>query len=103
MHTPWVTTVYDENDLAAHSTAPDGSSLAGQAPASHHDTPTLTVIDASGRTVCQLIHGGADPAADGHLTRTSYDVRGNVLTATDEHGRTAFANTYDLTDGRCAR
>jgi RHS repeat-associated protein len=98
MPTPWVTTVYDENDLAAHSTAPDGGSLAGRAPASHHDTPTLTVIDALGRTVCQLAQGGADPATDGHLTRTSYDVRGNVLTATDEHGRTAFANTYDLTD-----
>ena len=98
MHTPWVTNVYDENDLAVHSAAPDGGSLAGRAPASHHDTPTLTVIDALGRTVCQLMHGGADPAADGHLTRTGYDVRGNVLTGIDEHGRTAFAATYDFAD-----
>ena len=99
MRTPWVTTVYDENDLAAHSLTTDGSSLAGRAPARHHNTPTIAVIDASGRTVCQLVQAGADPAADGHLTRTGYDVRGNVLTATDEHGRTAFTNTYDLTDG----
>jgi RHS repeat-associated protein len=99
IHTPWVTTVYDENDLAAHSTAPDGGSLAGRAPANHHDTPTLTVIDALGRTVCQLVQSGEDPDVDGYLTRTGYDVRGNVLTTIDEHGRTAFATTYDLADG----
>jgi RHS repeat-associated protein len=94
----WMTTSYDENDLAPRSIAPDGSSLAGASPTTHHYTPTVTVADALGRTVCQLVHGGADPARDGHLVRTSYDNRGNVLTVVDAHGRTAFSHAYDLTD-----
>ncbi|MGW0631178.1 SpvB/TcaC N-terminal domain-containing protein [Streptomyces sp. NPDC002758] len=93
---PWTMTAYDENDLAPVSTRPDGTPLTGQTPAAHHWTPTTTVADALGRTLCQLVRGGADPARDGHATRTSYDIRGNILAITDELGRTAFQHAYDL-------
>jgi RHS repeat-associated protein len=95
--TPWVTTAYDENDLAALSAGPDGTSLAGAAPAEHHFTPTTTVVDALTRPVCVLSRGGPASGAH-HLTRTTHDVRGNVLTLVDELGRTAFRHVYDLTD-----
>ena len=51
----WMVTVYDENDLASRSTAPDGRPLANVAPSAHHYTPTVTVVDAPGRPVCQLM------------------------------------------------
>ncbi|MFF0204437.1 SpvB/TcaC N-terminal domain-containing protein [Streptomyces sp. NPDC005017] len=93
---PWTVTVYDENDLAPSSIAPDGTSLAQAAPAAHHFTPLVTVNDALGRSVCALTHGGPDAVAH-HLTRTTRDVHGNVLVIADEMGRRAFEYVYDLT------
>jgi RHS repeat-associated protein len=83
---PWVTTNYDENDLAA------------DAPLGHRYTPTVDVLDGFGRELCQLVYGGPDPDADGHLTRNRYDIRGNILERWDEHGRVAFTHAYDLAD-----
>jgi RHS repeat-associated protein len=94
--TPWAMTAYDENDLALLSARPDGRSLANSVPVGHHFTPATTVVDALGRQVCQLARGGPDPAADWHATRTSYDLRGNVLTIVDQLGRIAFDRAYDL-------
>ena len=93
--TPWAATAYDENDLAPVSTRPDGSPLAAAAPAEQHFTPTTTVIDALGRPVCVLVRGGHQPDSY-HLTRTTHDIRGNVLTVADEMGRTAFLHAYDF-------
>ena len=93
--TPWVTTVYDANDLAPLSTCQSGASLIGKAPAAHHFTPKTVIMDALSRTLCQLTRCGPT-SADWHATRSSYDVHGNVLTVTDQLGRTAFRYTYDL-------
>lgn len=94
---PWVTTSYDENDLAPVSATPDGTTLTGRAPENHHFTPTTTVNDALGRVVCTIARGGPDPKS-WHVTQTVHDVRGNVLTAFDELGRAAFTHAYDLLD-----
>ncbi|GFJ85826.1 toxin TcdB middle/N-terminal domain-containing protein [Phytohabitans houttuyneae] len=96
--TPWAVTTYDENDLAPDSRSPTGASLAGRAPVSHHFTPTTAVVDALGRTVCQIVRGGPVPATDLHATQTGYDIRGNPLTVVDELGRAAFAHAHDLTN-----
>jgi RHS repeat-associated protein len=96
--TPWEVTAYDENDLASVSQAPGGASLAGSAPAGHRFTPSTTIIDALGRSVCELERGGPAPATDWRLTRTTRDIRGNVLTVVDPLGRTAFGYAYDLAD-----
>jgi RHS repeat-associated protein len=87
---PWVVTAYDENDAGSLGEAPD------TAPPEHHFTPTITVRDALGRTIAQLEQGGDDPAEDGHLTRRSYDIHGNLTILVDEHGRTALLQVYDL-------
>ncbi|MET8049340.1 SpvB/TcaC N-terminal domain-containing protein [Streptosporangium sp. NPDC005286] len=84
--TPWVLTSHDQNDLAPLSPG------AGRVPVDHHDTPETVIIDALGRTRCTLARAGAEV----HATRTSYDVRGNVLKVTDQLGRTAFRYDYDL-------
>src|SRR5439155_3449839 len=76
--TPWVTTAYDENDLAPISLDDQGQSLATRAPAGHAYTPSTTITDALARPICQIVRAGADPATDWFLTRTRFDIRGNV-------------------------
>ena len=95
--TPWTATTYDENDLAAVSTARDQTSLAAAAAVEHHYTPATTIVDARGRALCALARGGPAPG-DQLATRTTYDVRGNVLTIVDPVGRTAVRHAFDLSD-----
>jgi RHS repeat-associated protein len=101
--TPWESYMYDANDLAPVSYHPteklaDGSPkpLTQRAPVGHHFTPTHTVSDALGRVVAQVQRNGRVPQTDFHLTRSGYDLRGNLLTAVDTLGRTAFRHAYDL-------
>jgi RHS repeat-associated protein len=93
--TPWEAYTYDANDLAPLSNGPDGASLAGAAPATHHFTPSSIAIDALGRTIESIARNGSDPA-DWFQTRSTYDIRGNALTVTDALNRVAFRYTYDL-------
>jgi RHS repeat-associated protein len=93
--TPWEAYTYDANDLAPLSNAPDGALLATAAPATHHFTPSSIVIDALGRTVEAIARNGSNPA-NWFRTRSTYDIRGNVLTVTDALDRIAFRYTYDL-------
>ena len=94
--TPWETYSYDGNDLAPLSVDENNATLAGRAQTSHHFTPASTIIDALGRTLCQVQRNGAAPAQDWHITRTDYDLRGNALVVHDAHGRKAFEHVYDL-------
>jgi RHS repeat-associated protein len=94
--TPWEAFTYDANDLAPLSTGADGASLTNAAPTSHHFTPSSIVIDTLGRTVEAVARNGPDPAEDWFHTRSTYDIRGNVLAVTDALGRDAFRCTYDL-------
>ena len=100
--TPWEAFTYDANDLAPLSTKtlPDGSSvsLADRVPAHHHFTPGSILIDGLGRTVESVERNGQDPTADWHVTSSTYDLRGNLLTVTDPLGREAFRYVYDLTN-----
>jgi RHS repeat-associated protein len=93
--TPWEAYTYDANDLAPLSNGPDGASLASAAPATHHFTPSSIAIDALGRTIEAIARNGSDPA-DWFRTRSTYDIRGNVLTVTDALNRVAFRYMYDL-------
>jgi RHS repeat-associated protein len=95
--TPWEAYTYDANDLAPLSNGPDGTSLADAAPATHHFTPSSIVIDPLGRTIEAIARNGSDPA-DWFRTRSTYDIRGNVLSVTDPLDRIAFRYAYDLAD-----
>ncbi|HMQ35749.1 MAG TPA: hypothetical protein PKD53_33900, partial [Chloroflexaceae bacterium] len=90
--TPWERYTYDANDLA-ELTHPGGAG----APAEHHFTPASVVLDALGRAVCAVARNGPS-AAQWHLTRFSYDIRGNLRAVTDALGRLAFSYHYDLLD-----
>lgn len=109
--TPWEAYTYDANDLAplsSHPTErlPDGSPkpLADRAPAHHHFTPTNITIDALGRTVETVVRNRVKPTNPGdplpsieeYHTRSTFDIRGNLLTVTDALGRVAFQHVYDL-------
>ncbi len=94
--TPWESYTYDPNDLAPLSQGPDGAPLEDRAPANHHDTPTNAILDGLGRVICQVVRNGDVPDQDWYVTRSGYDVRGNLLKVTDAHGRTAFEYRYDL-------
>jgi RHS repeat-associated protein len=98
--TPWEAFAYDANDLAPLSTGPDGSSLIDAAPPSHHFTPSSIVIDTLGRTIEAIARNGSNPAVDWYHTRSTYDIRGNLLSVTDARDRMAFRYAYDLADRR---
>jgi RHS repeat-associated protein len=94
--TPWEAYTYDANDLATLSNSPTGTPLTNAAPTTHHFTPASIEIDGLGRTVKAVERNGSNPATDWYTTRSTYDIRGNVLTITDALGRLAFRHVYDL-------
>jgi RHS repeat-associated protein len=98
--TPWEAYTYDANDLAPKSihTQPDGTevNLGHRAPVEHHFTPSSIVIDGLGRTVEAVERNGPNSYTDWYHTRSTYDIRGNLLTVTDALGRQAFQYVYDL-------
>ncbi len=91
--TPWELYSYDANDNAGRSHPADSAGFQN-----HWNTPSSAVVDALGRTVESVERNGPDPAADWYTTRSSYDIRGNLLTVTDALGRLAFQHVYDLAD-----
>ncbi|UZR27237.1 SpvB/TcaC N-terminal domain-containing protein [Methylococcus mesophilus] len=88
--TPWEAYTYDANDNAGRTHAE-----AAQGYESHWNTPASIAIDALGRTVEATVRNGADPK-DWYVTRSAYDIRGNLLSITDALGRVAFRYGYDL-------
>ncbi|MGB3941014.1 MAG: SpvB/TcaC N-terminal domain-containing protein [Candidatus Manganitrophaceae bacterium] len=90
--TPWEAYTYDANDNAGRTHADSAQTYRG-----HWNTPANIVIDALGRTVEAVARNGATPA-DGYVTRSNYDLRGNLLSVTDALGRVAFRYSYDLTN-----
>jgi RHS repeat-associated protein len=90
--TPWESCSYDENDLAPVSKGRDGASLAARAPTAHHYTPRTESRDALGRPLAMAERAGAKL----HLTRSAYDLSGNLLEQTDQLGRSAQSYAYDL-------
>lgn len=88
--TAWESFLYDANDLAPLTHA------SSAVPASHHFTPGSTVLDGMGRGIAQIVRNGPSPGSDWHITRSGFDVRGNLLSITDALGRAAFQHSYDL-------
>ncbi len=97
--TPWESYTYDPNDLAPLSVGvlEDGSEvpLTERAPETHHFTPTSAILDGLGRVICQIERNGDAPDHQ-YITRSDYDLRGNLLQVTDALGRPAFEYRYDL-------
>jgi RHS repeat-associated protein len=88
--TPWETYTYDSNDNAGRTHPVESAGYAAQ-----WDTPASVVVDALGRAVETRVmneHG------ETFRQRSTYDIRGNVVTVTDELGRVVFRHNYDLTN-----
>jgi len=94
--TPWEAYTYDANDLAPLSTFNE-MFLTNRAPIWHHFTPASIEIDPLGRTIVAIernrLEGGN---IEEYITRSKYDIRGNLTSVTDALGRLAFQYTYDL-------
>jgi hypothetical protein len=84
--TPWEAYTYDANDNAGRTHPAESSTY------QHHwNTPASILIDALGRTVEAVERNRDAPVNPGDplppiqelVTRTTYDIRGNVLTITD--------------------
>lgn len=97
---PWEVTTYDANDNA-------GRTHAGTAPHDsyrhHYNTPSSVVVDALGRTIRATARHRGPPDASGnlppleeHVSRSTYDIRGNLTGIRDALGRLAFEYVYDL-------
>ncbi len=91
--TPWEAYTYDPNDLAPLSHAPDGTPLAGRAPASHHYTPSNVIVDALGRPMRAVQRLSQTQEA---VTRSEYDLLGNMVKSVDALSRNAFVYVFDL-------
>ena len=96
---PWKVYTYDPNDNAGR-THPGESDAYTYC----HDTPSSAIVDALGRTT-ETVERNRTRQPDGswspieeYRTRSTYDIRGNLLTVKDALGRLAFQHIYDLTD-----
>jgi RHS repeat-associated protein len=95
--TPWETYTYDANDNSGRTHPAD--SMGYQ---QCRNTSSSIVIDALGRTVRTVERnrsqqpGGAWSPVVEYITTSTYDIVGNVLSATDALGRVAFSYCYDL-------
>lgn len=90
--TPWEAYTYDTNDNAGHTHPTDSASY------QHHwNTPSSVVVDALGRTVTSVARNrNSTGQIEEYRTCSTYDIRGNLLTVTDELDRPAFCYVYDL-------
>lgn len=95
--TPWEAYTYDVEDNA-------GRTHPGRSTGYQHcwNTPASIEVDALGRTVVTIernrrkLTDGSWSAVEEYATRSTYDIRGNLLTVTDALNRKSFRYHYDL-------
>ncbi len=89
--TPWEAYTYDSNDNAGRTHPVESANYSD-----HWNTPASVKTDSLGRTIKAVARNGQDPA-ESIITKSTYDIRGNLLTVTDALERLAFKYSYDLT------
>jgi RHS repeat-associated protein len=98
---PWEAYTYDANDNAGRTPLADPNAAKYR---HHWNTPTSIEVDALGRTVRAVARyreapvspTSALPPIEEHITRSTYDIQGNLTDIHDPLGRLAFQYTYDL-------
>ncbi len=94
--TPWELYTYDANDNAGRTPSVSDAALVDP---SHVNTPTSAIKDALGRTVLTVSRASRDQH-DWYRQHQSYDIRGNLIEATDALGRQVQRHVYDLANRR---
>ncbi len=89
--TPWEIYVYDANDNAGRTHPTESARYQD-----HHNTPISKEINALGYTIKTIERNGHNSITEWYTTRSTYDIRGNVIKTTDALGRPAFQCIYDL-------
>jgi len=89
--TPWEAYTYDANDNAGRTHPAQSAAYK-----LHWNTPGSAAVDALGRTLDAVERLGQDAKTQWFHTRSTYDIRGNVLSVADALGREAFRYVYDL-------
>ncbi|MGL5861374.1 MAG: SpvB/TcaC N-terminal domain-containing protein [Phycicoccus sp.] len=92
--TAWESFTYDANDNAGRTHPGESAAYAG-----HWNTPASIELDALGRTVVATARNGPDSAEE-FVTRSTYDISGNLMAITDAVGREAFRYRFDLAQRR---
>ncbi|WP_367105955.1 SpvB/TcaC N-terminal domain-containing protein [uncultured Psychrobacter sp.] len=89
---PWQAYTYDANDNAGRTHFNESQNYQN-----HWDTPAHIERDALGRTikVVERLKSSNDPV-DWIVTKSRYDILGNLLEVTDALGRIAFKYSYSL-------
>ena len=102
---PWRTEHADAGDTILESTyrllreglpVDDPQRQAYEHARAHHDTPTLSFVDARGQAVATVARGGGD---GDRRTETDLDALGRVRAVRDPRGLTAFTYVHDM-EGR---
>ncbi|MEA2588449.1 MAG: hypothetical protein QOH66_1376, partial [Actinomycetota bacterium] len=93
--TPWESYTYDANDNAGRT-----HGQVAQAYRDHWNTPGSIEVDSLGRTVVAVARNGADPNVDWYVTRSTYDIQGNLTGITNALRREAFRYRFDLAKRR---
>lgn len=97
--TPWEAYTYDADDNAGRTHPETSRGYQHQ-----WNTPASVVVDALGRTVLtvernrRLLPDASWAAVEEYRTRSTYDVRGNLLVLTDALNRMTRRRVYDLLD-----
>jgi len=97
--TPWEAFTYDANDNAGRT-----HGVAAEAYREHWNTPASIEVDALGRIVAAVARNGSAQDADTlwYVTRSTYDIQGNLVSIIDALGREAFRYMFDIAK-RCWR
>lgn len=91
--TPWESYTYDPNDNGGRTHPAATAAYSG-----HWNTPASIEVDALGRTVRAVERNGPNSATDWYVTRSGYDIRGNLTAVTDPAGRLVFEAVYDFSN-----
>jgi len=88
---PWEIYTYDVNDNAGRTHPIESAGYQD-----HYNTPMSIEMDALGHTIKTVDRNGHNPISDWHTTRSTYDIRGNVIEVRDTLDRPVFQYVYDL-------
>ena len=88
--------VGDRSPTTPTTTPAAPTAAAAESYRDHWNTPASIEVDALGRTVTAVARNGADPDTDWFVTRSTYDIQGNLSRSPTRSAARRFRYRYDL-------